>query len=200
MAGVAAGVNLPCVAAGLLACFDGMLHSGELYHLCVGDVTFYHNRAVLRLGLTKGGKRTGQEEMVVINSQVAVRWLMKACRGRSADELLLSQGPDNFRKCFKLLLSAFSLESDRLNVYSLRRGGATWDFLSHQSMERTLLRGRWTSTSSARVYLQDAVAMVAHLKLSAQQTLLAHAAASSRFGGSTFCQTFTSFQACLSLP
>ena len=31
------------------------------------------------------------------------------------------------------------------------RGGATWDFLEHQSMERTLLRGRWASTSSARM-------------------------------------------------
>ena len=48
--------------------------------------------------------------------------------------------------------------------------------LSHQSMERTLLHGRWSSTSSARVYLQDAVAMVAHPKLSEEQTSLAHAA------------------------
>ena len=113
------------------------------------------------MGLTKGGKRTGQEEMVVINSHIATRWLQREGDGRARSEQLLSRGADHFRKCFKLLLSAFSLETDRLNVYSLRRGGATWDFLSHQSMKRTLLRGRWSSTSSARVYLHDAVAMVA---------------------------------------
>jgi len=177
MAGLAARLGLQDVAAGLLVCFDGMLRSGELYNLTVGDVTFYHQHAVLRLGLTKSGKRTGKEEMVVINSLLAVAWLRRACRRRSPSEPLLRRGADHFRKCFKLFLQAFALEDLLLNVYSLRRGGATWDFLSHQSMERTLLRGRWASTSSARVYLQDATAMVTHLRLDDSQVRLATSAA-----------------------
>ena len=172
MAGLAARLQLRDVAAGLLICFDGMLRSGELYNLTVGDI-----HAVLRLGLTKSGKRTGREEMVVINSVVAVAWLRVACQGRSLQEPLLRRGADHFRKCFKLFLQAFSLDNLLLNVYSLRRGGATWDFLSHQSMERTLLRGRWASTSSARVYLQDATALVAHLRLDDSQVRLATSAA-----------------------
>ncbi|CAE7721934.1 unnamed protein product [Symbiodinium sp. CCMP2592] len=177
MAGLAARLCMPDVSAGLLICFDGMLRSGELYTLAVGDVTFYRQHAVLRLGLTKSGKRTGKEEMVVINSVVAVNWLRVACRNRPFREPLLRKGADHFRKCFKLFLCAFSLEGLLLNVYSLRRGGATWDFLSHQSMERTLLRGRWSSTSSARVYLQDATVMVAHLRLNNDQVCLATTAA-----------------------
>ena len=177
MAGLAARLRLRDVAAGLLICFDGMLRSGELYNLTVGDITFYRRHAVLRLGLTKSGKRTGREEMVVINSVIAVAWLRVACRGRSLQEPLLRRGADHFRKCFKLFLQAFSLDNLLLNVYSLRRGGATWDFLSHQSMERTLLRGRWASTSSARVYLQDATALVAHLRLDDSQVRLATSAA-----------------------
>ena len=177
MAGLAARLRLQDVAAGLLICFDGMLRSGELYNLTVGDITFYRRHAVLRLGLTKSGKRTGREEMVVINSVIAVAWLKVACRGRSLQEPLLRRGADHFRKCFKLFLQAFSLDNLLLNVYSLRRGGATWDFLSHQSMERTLLRGRWASTSSARVYLQDATALVAHLRLDDSQVRLATSAA-----------------------
>ena len=82
-----------------------------------------------------------------------------------------------FQKCFKLLLEAFSLGDLLINVCSLRRGGAAWGFLSHQSMERALLRGRWSSTSSARIYLQDAVATVARLRLSDEQLSLAHSAA-----------------------
>ena len=39
---ILAGINLSFVAAGLLICFDGMMRSGELYHLQVGNVTFYH--------------------------------------------------------------------------------------------------------------------------------------------------------------
>ncbi|CAE7564216.1 unnamed protein product, partial [Symbiodinium sp. CCMP2456] len=125
MAGLAARLGLQDVAAGLLACFDGMLRSGELYNLTMGDVTFYRQHAVLRLGLTKSGKRTGREEMVVINSLLAVTWLRRACRRRSPSEPLLRRGADHFRKCFKLFLQAFALEDLLLNVYSLRRGGSS---------------------------------------------------------------------------
>ncbi|CAE7825917.1 unnamed protein product [Symbiodinium sp. CCMP2592] len=177
MAGLAAALHQPEIVAGLLVCFDGILRSGELYQLRVGDVTFYATRAALRLGLTKGGKRTGQEEMIVINSRIAVRWLRRACANKRDDQLVLHCGADFFRRCFKLLVSEFGLSDSNLNVYSLRRGGASWDFLAYQSMERTLLRGRWASTSSARVYVQDAVATVAHLKLRPWQTALAHRAA-----------------------
>ena len=40
MAGLAAAVQLPEIAAGHLVCFDGILRSGELYQLRVADVTF----------------------------------------------------------------------------------------------------------------------------------------------------------------
>ena len=109
MAGLAAGLGLSEVAAGLLVCFDGILRSGELYQLRVSDVTFYTGKAALRLGLTKAGKRSGQEEMVVINSYLAVRWLRRACRGKRGSQLVLAQGADFFRKWFKLLLSEFKI-------------------------------------------------------------------------------------------
>ena len=125
---------------------------------------------------TNGGKRTGQEEMVIINSRLAVCWLRQACAGKCGSQFVLDKGSPFFRKWFKILLSEFRLDDLHINVYSLRKGGATWDFLEHQSMERTLLRGRWASTSSGPVYLQDAVATVAHLKLANWQTALANQA------------------------
>ena len=116
--------------------------------------------------------------MVVINSKVAVHWLRCACAGKRSEQMVLTCGPEFFRNCFKFFLSESHLSAFNINVfYSLRRGGATWDFLSYQSMERTLLRGRWASTSSARVYLQDAVATIAHLRLEEWQTSLVRQAA-----------------------
>ena len=167
-AGLAAEFQLSSVAAGLLLCFDAMLRSGELYSLLVGDITFYRAKAVASLRSTKTGKRTGASEMVVVESQLAIYWLKVACSNRHANEPLLCGGAASFRKCFKLFIEFFEVKG-LVNVYSLRRGGATWDFLSHQSMERTLLRVRWSSNSSARVYVQDAVAMVNHLRLTEQQ-------------------------------
>ena len=109
MAGLAAAIKLPEVAAGLLACFDGILRSGEFYQLRVSDVTFYSDRAALRMGLTKGGKRTGQEEMVITNSLVAVRWPRPACAGKRGSQLVLDKGSLFSRKWFKILLSEFRI-------------------------------------------------------------------------------------------
>ena len=36
-------------------------------------------------------------------------------------------------------------------------------------MEATLLRGRWVSTTTARIYLQDAAATLSHLQISDAQ-------------------------------
>ena len=54
-------------------------------------------------------------------------------------------------------------------MYSFRRGGATWHFLTEQNIEQTLLRGRWALTSTARIYLQDAAATLSHLQISDEQ-------------------------------
>lgn len=176
-AGACAHLGFMAEAAALLAGFDAMLRSGEIYRLRVKDITFYGSRAVLSLGFTKTGKRNNAAEMVVVESPLAVRALRAACHGRRAQEMFLFNGERFFRTLFTMLLDLFDIEG-LVTVYSLRRGGASWDFLQHQSLERTLLRGRWASTSSARIYLQDATAMVTHLRLSAAQKEAVDAAAS----------------------
>ena len=172
-AGAAVALGFINEAAGLLVAFDCMLRSGELYTLKVKDVKFMRKRAVLNLNQSKAGKRAGHSEMVVVESRLAFKWLKQACSGRSKEERLLSKGPAFFRKLFHAMTGFFNAEG-LLTVYSLRRGGATWDFLHHQSMERTLLRGRWSTAHTARIYLQDAVATVSHLQLTAEQRQLAH--------------------------
>lgn len=167
-AGACAHLRLWAEAAALLIGFDTMLRSGELYRIRIRDITFYGDRAVLALGYTKTGKRNNAAEMVVVESAIAVRTLRKACAGRRKSQPLLYRGERFFRALFHCLLELYNIEG-LVTVYSLRRGGASWDFLQHQSLERTLLRGRWASTSSARIYLQDATAMVTHLRLSAVQ-------------------------------
>ena len=151
-------------AAAILMAFDGLLRPGEMYLVEMRDLTFYPTKAVLTLRDTKTGKRKGTGEMAVINSLLANKWLRLACKNKSPRDLLLLDGTPAFRLLFKNLVSHSELKG-LYAIYSLRRGGATWDFLLHQSMERTLLRGRWTSSSTASIYLQDTVATVANLSL-----------------------------------
>ena len=136
--------------------------------LQVQDITFYSDQAVITLRDTKTGKRRASGEMVVVESRLATHYLKKACKNRTPRSPLLRDDAPAFRLLFRNLVNHFDLDG-LFAVYSLRRGGATYGFLFHGSMERTLLRGRWTSTSTARIYLQDTIATVAELKLSPLQ-------------------------------
>jgi hypothetical protein len=163
-------------AACILTAFDALLRPGEIYVLQVRDVTFYANNAVLTLRDTKTGKRKGSGEMVVVESRLALKFLRRACQGRSLRAPLLTDGAPAFRQLFKNLVAHFQLRG-LFAIYSLRRGGATYGFLSHGSMERILLRGRWTSSSTARIYIQDTIATVSQLQLSPLQKMHASLAA-----------------------
>ena len=75
----------------------------------------------------------------------------------------------NVRRRLKALVEAVRLEDLGVQWYSLRRGGATAFFMHTGSMEKTLLRGRWQSSATARLYLQDALAAVVDLQLGGAQ-------------------------------
>ena len=165
------------IGAALLIGFDAMLRTGELIQLRMNHISFIKNRAILSLPSTKTSKRSGNQEMVVVESLLANKALQQVVSRRPGG-LLLPSGAAHFRRIFRGLCQAFDLDF-HVTPYSLRRGGATYSFLRHGSMERCLLRGRWASSSSARVYLADAVATVRFLQLSHQQLDLAYAAVES---------------------
>ena len=165
MAGLIYKVAHISVPACLLAGFDCLLRSGEIYNLERRDLLFYKTKAVLKLRETKTGKRTGCDEMVVCHSPLATTLLKLSCMHLRSRDKVLQVPPKVFRQLFVNAAAVFGIH-DRLNIYSLRRGGATWSFLQHGSMELTLLRGRWQSSTTARIYLQDSVASASDLQLS----------------------------------
>ena len=163
---------IDCAAAFLVA-FDTLLRPGELYRLTIGDITWAGGKAVLSLKNTKSGQRRGAEEMVVCSSHVANAWLALAVHGKSKSDPLCDRSPAQLRLLFFSLLEYFNIQG-HFSMYSFRRGGATWHFLSEGSLERTLLRGRWISSSTARIYLQDAAAALSHLSLTPEQKRQMH--------------------------
>eukprot|EP00438_Fugacium_kawagutii_P004504 Skav200103 [mRNA] locus=scaffold694:661032:664628:- [translate_table: standard] len=169
MAGLCARLGWCGPAAALLVGFDCLLRAGEIYELKVGNITWASGRAILTLHSTKTGQRKGAEEMVFCESHLATKWLKKACAGRRSSDYIIERTRLQFRTLFFNLLTHFGI-SGNLSLYSLRRGGATWHFLGERSMESTLIRGRWQSTSTARIYLADAAATLVHLQLTQRQT------------------------------
>ena len=69
-----------------------------------------------------------------------------------------------FRQLFYKALDALSLGNHKYQPYSIRRGGATHAFVTQQTMEAILLRGRWRSLAVARLYLEDGQSQLGQLQ------------------------------------
>ena len=158
LAGLAVAVGLIDVGALLLSGFDAILRSQDLFSLRVRDVQILENGAFLRLSSTKTSARHGGKEIVSIRSAAARRALAAAIHRRPPSDLVLARPKHHLRSIFTALLAFFSLDANRLQLYSLRRGGASWDFMQHGSIDTTLERGRWQQARTAKIYVQTAVA------------------------------------------
>ena len=161
------GAELFDVAALVLSGYDLILRSHEMFLMRVAHVRFFHaqRKVVVKLPRAKTSRRKNAVEFAESKCQVTYRALWTVCKALPRHATVLHRSPAQFRQIFRMLCDTLML-SPLVNVYSLRRGGATWDFFKHGSMETTLLRGRWQSSTAARVYVADAAAAVVDYSLS----------------------------------
>ena len=73
--------------------------------------------------------------------------------------------PHLWREDFSAALQALQLDTFGFRPYFLRRGGATFWFNKHGSLDRPLLHERWAGAKTARLYINDGLATLADLRL-----------------------------------
>jgi integrase len=151
------------IAVALLLAFEGLLRTGELTSLQKSDIdvakTF--SSAVLNLGFTKTGSRIGSQESVTIEDPDICRILAARLLNLKPGDLLLPKGSFEFRRFFKQLVEELKLQSLGFKPYSLRRGGATHHFRTCGQLSKTVVKGRWTNARTARVYINEGLAVLA---------------------------------------
>lgn len=154
------------MALSLLLGFYSMLRTGELLGIKNRDVTVdERNRsAIISLGLTKGGKRAGAAESVTVSVAEVIRRLAQWKRATPPGSPLTPPA-HTWRKKFAQALTALSLDPWEFRPYSLRRGGATFWFGQHGSLDRILLQGRWMAAKTARTYLNEGLAILAEMSI-----------------------------------
>ena len=150
----------------LLVGFYTMLRTGELLglrssHLLCESV---HNQVLISLGLTKGGKRAGAAESVIVGFEPVVN-LVKAWKRQANNLTPLASSPGHWRGCFNESLTALGLESYGFRPYSLRRGGATFWFSKHQCLDRILISSRWRAQKSTRIYINEGLALLTGMNI-----------------------------------
>ena len=118
--------------------------------------------AVVSLGLTKGGKRMGASESVSISVELLLQWLKAWKRVTSPDKSLCGT-PAQWRGLFSQCVTAVGLDEFMFRPYSLRRGGATYWFSKHGSLDRVVVLGRWQAQRTARMYINEGLAILAEM-------------------------------------
>ena len=156
----------PLFALSLLVSYYGLLRTGELLALTAGQVTVLSPRgpAVISLGLTKAGKRQGAAESVTIHVEDVCRRLFQ-WKQTVRKNASLTGASHSWRKTFNQTLEAVGLTQVDFRPYSLRRGGATHFFTSQGTFDKLLVLGRWQSAKTARIYVNQGLAVLAELNM-----------------------------------
>lgn len=157
------------MATALMLAFHCLLRTGELLALSLHDISVSDKQGICSLIGTKSGKRNAANEVITISNPLVLMLLQELIRlrkhNRCNNTLLYSSSSATFRKRFNFLCGHFGLQSLAFRPYSLRRGGATDFFQRTQSMEATLIRGRWESSRVARIYITDGLSLIPSLKM-----------------------------------
>ena len=160
-------LEMACI---LLLGFHCLLRTGECLALCTNDLLLGSTTGLCTLHQTKSGARNNASEAISIHNLVVLETLktlrdIRRIQGTTALPLWSSTG-SKFRARFAWLCNHFGLSEHNFRPYSLRRGSATEVFQTTLSMEAALVRGRWTSSRVARIYISDGLSFLPSLKMS----------------------------------
>ena len=119
---------------------------------------------------TKTSQREGIQQHVVITDSLAVNMVRLLQSRGTHSGAIFAHSAHQFRKFFDSLLERLSVANLELRPYSLRRGGATYLFQRKIPLDRILLIGRWTSATTAKIYLQDGVSRLSQQRIARSVT------------------------------
>ena len=146
------------IFAGLILLgFFALLRTGELLQVRAKDLLLDDSNGIVTLFGTKTGQRDNVGEMVSFSDFFTLETLKIVQQLQKERDLLhvpiCHRSAQSFRTQFRSYCSRFDLLQHNFRPYSLRRGGATWLFQSSGSMELALVKGRWSSSRVARIYI-----------------------------------------------
>ncbi len=148
--------------------FHTYLRTGEILSLQFKDIQLGDKTGIVTVRGGKSGLRNNMDEAIAIYDKCVLelgKIVFLQPHHTHPSARIWPQSGSSFRKSFYRLNAVFHIEKLEIKPYSLRRGGATHDYMARGLLEPILLRGRWHSMAVARLYLEDGLAQLPGLKL-----------------------------------
>ena len=108
--------------------------------------------------------RTGARESIVVSDSLLVRVGNHVFRSLAPGALLLPFAYPRFLRLSGSTLDSAGVLPGSWSFHSLRRGGATHLFSSTSSFDRVTQMGRWSQVRTARLYVNEALALVSSIR------------------------------------
>ena len=124
-------------------------------------------------GTKTANRRVAATEALVIRDPLtlrAVKLLLNTSQELQGGDYATGIEPPRFVQLFQRAIGFLGLSDLNIRPYSIRRGGATQHFMLNGNMSTTIVRGRWASGKTARIYIGDGLASLAQIRLSSQQS------------------------------
>ena len=155
------------MAVSIYLSYKALLRMCELVCITYGDFVIAEDCQSFILALYEGKTVTlhGRIENVKLSdpSLTALLSLIKAERAKG-DKAVPGKAP-SFRRQMDSLLQALQLQNELITPHSMRRGGATDHFRLHGNLPSTTVTGRWQSVKTCRLYIDQAVADRADMRI-----------------------------------
>ena len=121
---------------------------------------FFRRGIQLHISLpdSKGAKRSGLPESVVIRHQLTVKFFAKAFSNRAPQDLIYPCTHASLGRDLTRIALVIGLRHPNLTPYSLIRRGATWLFKSTSNYDFVQDHGRWSQSKTCRIYINQGMA------------------------------------------
>ena len=156
------------------AAFEGIMRPGETVGLIRAEVVFADDlldsseaeQTILTVDEAKNWKHMGRKQYIILEGERVQAWLKWWCTDMRLDEKLFPGGRRDYVKCFRTVLRKLGLSDIGFVPSSFRSGGATAHFKKYLNGDRTQRAGRWANRKSMEIYLQEAIASLAQVRMS----------------------------------
>lgn len=153
------------LAALFLIGFLAFLRTGEMVTLTSEKIAVDPDEGRILLALPSTRTSRQREETVCLTDFRLAKLMQRAL----TQGALWGGSLGSFRSMFAQFCSFFELEECGFTPYSIRRGGASYAFAQGASFDELLVRGRWQSNRTARLYLDTGRAALIQTRFNARQ-------------------------------
>lgn len=163
-------VPLACV---FLIGYLAFLRTGEMANLQPAKLALDHSEGRILIALPSTQTSRQREETVCVEDARLTQLVSVALRQLNG-RAFWPHSLRSFRTAFAQFISFFELEEFNFTPYSVRRGGASNAFAAGVTFDELLIRGRWQSNRTARLYLDTGRAALIQTRFNARQRRFLH--------------------------